>query len=432
MRERDAFANLVLPPLLRERALEPRDAAFATELTYGTLRGQGTYDAVLARCVDRPLVEVDPPVLDVLRLGAHQLLAMRVPDHAAVSATVELARAELGDGRGRFVNAVLRRVARADLDEWIGRVAPSYDLDPVGHLSVRHSHPRWIVEAIRDALDGSLEETAACLAADNERPQVSLVARPGRCEVEELLAGGALPGRWSPYAATLVDGDPAGIPAIREGRAGVQDEGSQLVALALAAATLDGPDARWLDLCAGPGGKAALLGSLGRQRDARLLAVERQEHRARLVRAAIAPDAAVVVADGTVPAWGRATSDRVLVDVPCTGLGALRRRPEARWRRTPGDLAGLAPLQRALLVSALEAARPGGLVAYVTCSPHLAETRAVVSDVLAGRDDVARVDARPLLPGVPDLGDGPDVQLWPHRHGTDAMYLALLQRSRTD
>jgi 16S rRNA (cytosine967-C5)-methyltransferase len=427
--ERDAYANLVLPELLTTRGIEGRDAAFATELTYGTLRGHGTYDVVLAACVDRPLGQVDEPVRDVLRLGAHQLLAMRVPSHAAVSATVELARAVLGDGRAKFVNAVLRRVGASDLASWVSQLAPAYDVDPVGHLAVAHSHPRWVVSAVRDALGGSLEETAVLLAADNVAPAVSLVARPGRAEVAELLAAGAQPGRWSPYAATLPGGDPGALAAVREGRAGVQDEGSQLVAMALAATPIEGPDHRWLDLCAGPGGKAALLGALARERGGRLVAAEVAPHRARLTRHAVGDDADVVVADGTVPPWRAGAFDRVLVDAPCTGLGALRRRPEARWRRTPEDLAPLAALQRSLLASALTALRPGGVVAYVTCSPHLAETRAVVGDALRGPVPVEQLDARASLPPMPDLGEGPHVQLWPHRHGTDAMYLALLRRS---
>lgn len=440
--ERDAYANLVLPGLLRERNLTGRDAGFATELAYGTLRGRGTYDAVLAACIDRPLAQVDPPVLDVLRLGAHQLLAMRVPPHAAVSATVELARGVLGDGRAKFVNAVLRRVEARDLPGWLEQVSPA---EPLAALAVARSHPRWVVGALRDALAGSrarggagaggeddpgLEaELDALLAADNEPPAVSLVARPGRADVESLLAAGAEPGRWSPVAARW-SGDPREAPGVPEGRVGVQDEGSQLVALALAAVPLEGADRTWVDLCAGPGGKAALLAALAAQRGARLVAVERQEHRARLVRRAVGADlpAVVVTADGTAPPVAPGTADRVLVDVPCTGLGALRRRPEARWRRTPQDVAALAPLQRALLASALELVRPGGVVAYVTCSPHLAETGVVVDDVLRRRPDVERIDARPFLPGVPALGDGPDVQLWPHVHGTDAMHLTLLRK----
>jgi 16S rRNA (cytosine967-C5)-methyltransferase len=446
--ERDAYANLVLPSLLRSaeedaarkgRTFDRRDAALATELVYGTLRHQGTYDAVIAACVDRPLREVDPPVLDVLALGAHQLLATRIPPHAAVSATVELARVVLGDGRAKFVNAVLRRVSAHDLDAWLDRVAPPYDEDPEDHLAVVHAHPRWVVAALWDALGGGRAGIEELLAADNQRPEVTLVARPGRSTPQEIAGGlpegSAEPGRWSPYALRLAEGgDPASVPAVREGRAGVQDEGSQLVAAALAAAPLEGRDTRWLDGCAGPGGKAALLAALAAQRGAELVAAEKQPHRARLVGRALAGNPGpyqVVVADGTRPAWAPGSFDRVLVDVPCTGLGALRRRPEARWRRRPEDLAGFGPLQRGLLTEALTAVRVGGVVGYATCSPHLAETRAVVDDVLrGGRAPAAElIDARPLFAGVTELGDGPDVQLWPHLHGTDAMYLALLRRT---
>jgi 16S rRNA (cytosine967-C5)-methyltransferase len=325
------------------------------------------------------------------------------------------------------VNAVLRRVSARDRDAWLADVADVED--PLEALAVRHSHPRWIVSAFRDALGGDLDATEALLRADNEPPLVTLVARPGRCEVTELLAAGASPGRWSRVGAVWPGGDPGNVAAVRQGRAGVQDEGSQLVALALADAPLDGPDLRWLDLAAGPGGKAALLASLAAQRGASLTAVEVQPHRADLVRAVVGGSAEVVTADGTDPRWATGDFDRVLADVPCTGLGALRRRPEARWRRSVADLGRLGPLQRALLRNALAAVRPGGVVAYVTCSPHLAETVSVVSDVLRGRDDVEAVDARPLLAGVPALGDGPTVQLWPHVHGTDAMFLALLRRT---
>jgi 16S rRNA (cytosine967-C5)-methyltransferase len=446
--ERDAYANLVLPGLLRAAEQEAvkkggtfdrRDAAFATELVYGTLRRQGTYDAVIAACVDRPLREVDPPVLDVLALGTHQLLGTRIPAHAAVSASVELARVVLGDGRARFVNAVLRRVAAHDLDGWLEQVAPPYDADPENHLAVVHSHPRWVVAALWDALGGGRAGIEDLLAADNERPEVTLVARPGRSTPEGIAAslppGSTEPGRWSPYALRLAEGgDPAAVEAVRDGLAGVQDEGSQLVAAALAAAPLEGPDRRWLDSCAGPGGKAALLAALAAPRGALLVAAEKQAHRARLVGRALAGNPGpyqVVVADGTRPLWVPGSFDRVLVDVPCTGLGALRRRPEARWRRRAEDVAGFGPLQRGLLAEALRAVRVGGVVGYATCSPHLAETRAVVDDTLRGDQAPAAelIDARPLLPGVPALGDGPDIQLWPHVHGTDAMYLALMRRT---
>lgn len=273
--ERDAYANLVLPPLLRKArekegpdTFDGRDAALATELVYGTLRWQGTYDAVISACVDRPLREVDPPVLDVLSLGVHQLLGTRIPTHAAVSASVELARVVLGDGRAKFVNAVLRKVAQDDLGGWIEKVAPPYEDDPEDHLAVVHSHPRWVVSALWDSLGGGRAGIERLLAADNERPEVTLVARPGRATTEELLREeAAVAGHWSPYAVRLTEGgEPGAIEAVRDNRAGVQDEGSQLVALALAGAPLDGPDEKWLDGCAGPGGKAALLGALAAER----------------------------------------------------------------------------------------------------------------------------------------------------------------------
>lgn len=460
--EREAYANLVLPKLLSERRLDARDAALATELAYGALRGRGTYDAILTACVDRPLAQLDPEVLDVLRLGAHQLLGTRIPPHAAVDSCVELAREVAHEGAARMVNAVLRKVARMDLRDWVERVAPDPDRDPEGYLAVYRSHPVWVVSALWDSLathrgkDAAYSEIDRLLEADNVRPGVTLVARPGLCEQAELVKQGAEPGRYAPTAAYLPEGDPARIEAVARGRAGVQDEGSQLVALALAAAPLGGRaqdsadgadgdgadggldgygddrgDRLWLDLCAGPGGKAALLAAIGARHGVRLVAAEVAPHRARLVKRALQPIRGVhkvVTADGTRPPWRPGGFDRVLLDAPCTGLGALRRRPESRWRRGPADVSRLADLQKRLLASALDSARSGGLVAYVTCSPHLAETRLVVSDVLARRDDVEQLDARPYLPGVPDLGDGPDVQLWPHLHDTDAMYLALLRR----
>ena len=440
VRERDAYVNLELPRLLGERRLSARDAAFTTELTAGTIRRQGTYDAVLAACLTRPIAQTDPDLLDVLRLGCHQLLALRTPSHAAVSTSVALARQARGPGAARLANAVLRKVATRGLDGWLATVAPDPSTDPDQHLAVVHSHPEWIVRAFRDALamhgpsNGGPADDAlvALLAADNVAPGVTLVARPGLSTVDDLLAAGGIPGRWSPYAVGLRSGDPGALPVVRDGRAGVQDEGSQLVALLLAAAPVEGRDVRWLDLCAGPGGKAALLGALAAERGARVVANEAAPHRAELVRRAVAPLGPAVevrVTDGR-QLGGREPGgyDRVLVDAPCTGLGALRRRPEARWRRQPSDLEGLGRLQRELLTAALDATRPGGVVAYATCSPHLAETRAVVSDVRSARSDSAPLDAPSLLPDIPSQ-PAPYLQLWPHLHGTDAMFVALLRRS---
>jgi 16S rRNA (cytosine967-C5)-methyltransferase len=437
--ERDAYANLLLPALLRDRGLAGRDAALATELTYGTLRGRGAYDAILAMCADRDLAAIDPPVLQVLRLGAHQLLGTRIQAHAAVATSVDLARYVAGQRPAGFVNAVLRRVTQRDLEGWLAIAAPDRADDLPGHLAVRYSHPRWIVSAFREALgeeaSGGLAETEAVLAADGARPAVTLCAVPGLADQAQLVAGGAEPARWSPYGAYLPDGDPALVPAVAQGRAGVQDEASQLAALAVARVDVQGSDVSWLDMCAGPGGKSRLLAGLAAAGQARLLAADVRMHRARLIWSAAGPPAAagVVVADGTAPAWRRESFDRVLADVPCSGLGALRRRPEARWRRSPADVSGLGGLQRRLLAAALDSARPGGIVGYVTCSPHVSETREIVAAVLAGRDDVQVLDAPAVLAEVPGLAcpepHGRYAQFWPHRHGTDAIFLALLRRA---
>jgi 16S rRNA (cytosine967-C5)-methyltransferase len=423
--ERNSYANLLLPKLIAQHRLAHREAGLATELGYGTLRSVGTLDEVLQRCVDRALADIEPGVLDLLRLGAYQALRTRIPPHAVVATSVDLAHA-VGHARAAgFVNAVLRRVVGDTWDGWVAQLAVG--AAPQRRLALETAHPEWVVAAFAAALDNDPDETAAALRADDERPRTHLIAWPGRMTRAELLAdvdGNA--GPYSPYAVRMSGGDPAGLAAIRERRAAVQDEGSQLCALALAAAPLDdGPDERWLDLCAGPGGKAALLAALAVERGARVHANERRVHRAELVRKATAPwDVDVTIEDArTLPTPNRGY-DRVLLDAPCTGLGALRRRPEVRWRRRPDDVPELAALQRELLAAALRLTRPGGVVAYVTCSPHPAETTEIAGNA-AGAD---LLDARPLFPGVPHLGAGPAVQLWPHRHGTDAMFCAVLRR----
>ena len=449
VREEDSYANLVLPRLLRRHRVSGRDAAFTTEMFYGSLRAQGRLDAVISACVDRPLADVEPVLVDVLRLGAYQLLDMGVAPHAATSETVALARAEVGAGAASFVNAVLRRVGEKDLEAWLAEVAPDREADLTGHLAVVHSHPRWVVRALGDALAGhgrSRDELEDLLRAQNDAPAVSLVMRPGLTDLDEVIDHGGSQGRLSLFAASWPSGDPGGMDLVKQGRVAVQDEGSQLAALALALGADDlvlADDAHWLDLCAGPGGKTALLGGLTVGHDAELLAVELAEHRTELVDRTVATlreagcEITTRTADGTTIGTempGRFS--RVLADVPCSGLGALRRRPEARWRREPGDIGHLAGIQRRLLASGLDAAAPGGVVAYVTCSPHLAETRLIVSDVLKGRDDVEELDARDAVrAGVLDhardgleLGEGPAVQLWPHVHGTDAMYIHLLRK----
>ncbi|WP_051341253.1 RsmB/NOP family class I SAM-dependent RNA methyltransferase [Pseudonocardia spinosispora] len=435
VRERDAYANLALPSILRRARLSGRDAALATELGYGACRAKGLLDSVIAACATRSLSNIESLLLDALRLGTYQLLRTRVPAHAAVDSTVELVRARAGSRSAGFVNAILRKVGERTEAEWVAQLAPDAETDPIGHLAFAHAHPVWIAQAFVDALAGSSDEIAELLAADDARPSVHLMARPGVITAEELaLASGGEEAPYSPYGVRLDagSGDPGDLDAVTEGLAVVVDEGSQLVALGLANASLVGPDTgRWLDLCAGPGGKAAILAGLVELDGGTLDAVEPAEHRAELVRRATAGlPVTVHVGDGRSAPVPEGEFDRVLVDVPCTGLGALRRRPEARWRREPSDVAGLTSLQRELLTAALRHVRVGGVVAYATCSPHVAETHGVLASVLRKHPEFERLDTRESFPkDMPALGDGPSVQLWPHRHGTDAMFLALLRRT---
>lgn len=441
--EQDAYANLVLPGRLRDHGLSGRDAGFATELAYGALRGRGLYDAILARCVDRPLDKLDPAILDALRLGAHQLLAMRVPHHAALDETVGLTRAVIGAGPSGLVNAVLRKVTRQDAAAWTAELLEGVE-DPVARLALEHSHPEWVVRAMRQALVAhgrTAQDIAALLAADNLAPVVNLVALPGIGSLDEALDLGATPGTLVPDSAYYAGGDLSRLSSIHRGTTRVQDAGSQLLARALAAVAIEGRDSDWLDLCAGPGGKAALLAALAAERGAEVTANEPAEHRAELVRKALRPvdhDAwNVVVGDGRryvdIPADQR--FDRIIVDAPCSGLGALRRRPESRWRKSPADIAGLTTLQGELLDAALKALRPGGVLAYATCSPHPAETLAVLDDALRRTpgsrllDTAATVNAVALeggIAGTAHASGGTTVQLWPDVHSTDAMFLALI------
>ncbi|MCC3270342.1 rRNA small subunit methyltransferase B [Arthrobacter gengyunqii] len=445
--EDDAYANLVLPKSIRKHQLDKRDAGFATELAYGALRGQGTYDAILAKCVDRPLEKLDPAVLDALRIGAHQLLAMRVPAHAALDQTVGLARAVIGAGPSALINAVLRKVAARDLDTWLEELTRN-ETDATKRAAIEHSHPEWIVRALRQSLVAhgrSVEEITDLLQADNDAPVVNLVALPGLGSLDEAREAGAVDGELVVDSALYSAGDVGRLDSVRAGTTRVQDAGSQLVARALAAVdigdrTADGSrdGEQWLDLCAGPGGKAALLAALANEKGAILLANEPAAHRAKLVRQALEAVPGEVwdvrTGDGrSIAEQYPETFDRILVDAPCTGLGALRRRPESRWRRKPTDVGELGALQRELLTAAVDAVKPGGVVGYVTCSPHPAETTAVVADVLRLRNDLELLDAGAALDNASltgNLGAGHELtaQLWPHIHQTDAMFLALIRR----
>lgn len=417
-----AFANLALAA--RRRGISGREAALATELVSGITRAGGTLDAIIEAAAGRGLGTLQPAVVDVLRLGAYQLLRLRVPTPVAVNTSVDLAAAQIGERTTGVVNAVLRRIAVLSWEGWLDRL--SAGLGTRDELALRTCHPRWVVDAFADGLpDGQLEPA---LQADNVPPTPTLAVRPqllGRDELVTATGGVATP--YSPWGV-IAPGDPGAVAAVSDGRAGVQDEGSQLVVLAaVRAAEQYQQMPAWLDMCAGPGGKAALLRGVC---PGFLVAAERAPHRAQLVAGALAGfdqrGHQVVVADGARPAWASRQFGLVLVDAPCSGLGALRRRPDARWRHQLEDLDDLVLLQTSLLRAALDAA--AGVVAYITCSPHQRETADVVTS-LASQCGATILEAPAYLPEVPDCAavDARFVQLWPHRHGTDAMFLALLQ-----
>ena len=448
VRESEAYANLLMPTRIDRARLDEADAALATELGYGTLRMRGFYDAVIELAAGRPADRIDPPVLDVLRLGVHQLLATRVPTHAAVNESVALTR-RVAPGATGFVNAVLRAVSRREADEWRALVAEEAGSEDA-RLAAVHSHPEWIVRALRSALEreGRGDELVDLLEADNASPRINLVALPGAGAGGEADAAASAPveldelgepDRYSPIGFTAPR--PLDLVARGEGRVRVQDEGSQLAALALSRAAPVRAGERWLDLCAGPGGKTAVLAAEALAGGATVVANEMVPARAELVRRAVAGvplDVPVEVGDGRELDVDRLGApggfDRILLDAPCTGLGALRRRPEARWRKAPADVAELTALQGELADAAFRALAPGGVLAYVTCSPHTAETHGTLGRALTRWGGAAeQLDTAEVVQGLArhplDLaGEPATVQLWPHRHGTDAMFIALVRR----
>jgi 16S rRNA (cytosine967-C5)-methyltransferase len=417
------YSNLLLPKILSKSQMDERDKGFATELVYGTLRMQGRHDWILAQASDRPWEEVDPALVDVARLGAHQLFEMRVPTHAAVSATVELGRKVLGESKASFLNAILRKVSQKSLDEYVSEI--EMIKDDFERLSILYSHPQWIISAYLDQL-GNLDEVRELLSANNLAPRPTLVSWPGLSSQDDLVDVGATATHFSPYGAVF-DGSPASLDLIVQRKAGVQDEGSQLVAHIFSQVAEDQDE--WLDLCAGPGGKAALLSAIAKSKNIEFSANEISEVRAKLVRQVVQGADVTTIDARELSTLGRQYG-AILADVPCTGLGALRRRPEVRWRRTVADLKSLVILQAEIIDSAIACLAPGGLLGYATCSPHLSETRIAVSEALKRHPNMELVDLTSFI--HPELRtsavDRGSLTLWTHRHNTDAMFLSVLRK----
>jgi len=417
----EGYSNLLLPQALNASKLDDRDRSLVTELLYGTIRMQGKHDWVLSQISDRPWSEVDPGIVDICRLGVHQIHEMRIPDHAAVAATVEVARKRIGESKASFVNALLRSVTRKSIGDWFSPLEMIND--SVERMAIKYSHPEWIVSAYYDLLK-NWDEVEAALKINNEAATPTLVSWPGFSTQQDLIEIGGEPTDFSPYGANW-KGNPGALDLIKARKIGVQDEGSQLVAEVFAKAA---SGSSWLDLCAGPGGKAALLSSIARQRSIKFTANEVSAARAELVIQVVHGDRVLVLDGRTIGSFPE-KFDAILIDAPCTGLGALRRRPEVRWRRTLQDLRALTQLQRELVDSAIEALKPGGVLGYATCSPHLAETSIQVADIKKNHSEILQVSVDEYLP--PSLHnatrDGA-MSLWTHKHGTDAMYLALFRK----
>jgi len=420
---RGGYSNLLLPQALSASDFEVRDRGFATELLYGTLRMQGRHDYILRQIVDRPWNEIDEGIVDVMRLGVHQLHEMRVATHAAVSATVELARKVLGESKASFVNALLRKVSAQTLDEWMEPVLQMSD--PVTRLSTLYSHPEWIVSAYFDLLK-DFDRVELELQSNNVPALPTLVAWPGSSTQAELVELGAHATEYSPHGARLA-GSPGALEIIRHRRAGVQDEGSQLVAEVFAQATEKSHSI--LDICAGPGGKAALLSHIAETTNREFVANEISEPRAKLVKAVVGKYP-VWVGDAREIASHGQMFDAVLADVPCTGLGALRRRPEVRWRRTVQDLRELTQLQLEISQAAVSVISVGGIYGYATCSPHFAETLGQVKMILKQNPELEQIDVAPFLPSnLQGAIRDKSMALWTSQHGTDSMFLALFRKN---
>ncbi len=417
--EDGGWAHVVTPRMLRASDLAPRDRAFVTELVAGTLRWRRLLDHRLAELSTRPLDRLDPPVRAALRLGAYQL-RVGVAAHAAVGATVAALPRRSSRARG-YVNAVLRRLAALGT-EW-----PLPTGDDATSVGIRTSHPDWIVATFREELGA--EAADALLALDNTPPWVTLRPNPRtdtaglRAELEALGAHvepGALMERSLRVRGI---GDPAALAAVSEGRATPQDEASQAVADLVGATGA----ARVLDVAAAPGGKATAIAERLDDRGA-VVAADLAPGRLSLVRAAARrlelADVPAVVADGRACPVRPGSLDHVLVDAPCSGLGVLRRRADARWHTGRDDVPRLVALQQAMLDEAADAVREGGVLVYAVCTLTAAETVEVDAWLQRARPDLVAVDPPPF----PWRPHGRGALLVPTARDTDGMFVARYRR----
>jgi len=430
-----AFADLALHHALASSELSGADRALATEIVYGTLRWRGRIDFLLGHVLDRKLHELEPMVASVLRAGAYQILFTdRIPASAAVDEAVRCARALGAERATGLVNAVLRRLDR----EHAGIPVPALDDDPIEHLVHALSLPRWIAQLWLDRFGP--EQAAALARASNEPGPRTIRANRLRHSRDELLESlradfpDAESAAVAPDAIALGRGvSPGRDPAFLAGDYTVQDEASQLVVELLDPQ----PGETVLDTCAAPGTKstaiAERIGATGHvlacdRHAGRLRLVDRDARRLGLeIISTQKRDASSPLGD-LVPE-GSAGFDRVLVDAPCSGLGALRRNPDARWRVRESDVVSLAQVQRAILGQAARVVRPGGTLVYSTCTIATQENDDVIEPFLAEHGDYRRVPREALPAGLaPVLRDDGTLECLPHIHGSDGFFAVRLER----
>ena len=423
-----AFADRALGAEAERAGLDRRERSLAERLAFGAVQRRATLDHVIAACSERALEAIDPPLLDALRLGVLQILFLdAIPDRAAVEQTVELAREAAGQRASGFANAVMRRAAR----EGRGLLTALDDTTPAG-AALRHSHPTWLAELWWDALGP--DEARALLVHDNEPPEGALRANELVTTPVEALralhrAGvAARPAAW-PSEALLLDGpvDLARSPLFVSGAVTPQSRASMLVARVAAPR----PRERVLDLCAAPGAKTTHLAALMEGRGT-LVAVERHPRRA----AALADNCRRLHADlvEVVTADARSAEvaehyDRVVLDPPCSDLGTLAARPDARWRKSPEGIEELARLQAELLRAAAARVRPGGTLVYSTCTISPAENALAVEAFLGAQREFLADDLAAEWPGLSDRRAPSFLQTLPHRDGTAGFFVARLRRA---
>lgn len=432
---KDSYANLALDAHLSKSRLQGRDRGLATEITYGVTRRRSSIDWALAQVSTRPLEQVDPWIRNILREAIYQILYMeRIPRSAAVDEAVELAKKYGHVGVAKFVNGVLRNLIRR-LPE-----LPWPDPARAGApaLAVLHSHPEWLVREWSERF--GVNQAIELMEASNRVPPLTIrvnLLKATRAQVAEALAAEGVatePTRHSPQGLVIQDLTSSSfLDALKTMKAGlftVQDESSMLVAPAL------DPQPGWtvIDLAAAPGGKSTHLAEL-MNNEGKIIAVDIHPHKVDLI-AENARRLGITIVDGVctdareVGKLMPNRADAVLCDVPCSGLGTLARRPDARWRKKATDPAELAPIQRAILESAAIALKPGGVLVYSTCTLHPAENQGMVESFLAEHPEFALESvAGHLPPGIPAAATaGGYLQLLPHIHGTDGFFIARMRK----